>query len=630
MRLKPPGSKLLGAIALLASGLLAQGAEGSLHMLLGFAGDNTNSANSVPVAGMYDLDRDGKVDPSGSELFAWMRKWFSTNNGNYAFIEDEQHIVENTDLSHYFADGGDGHILLARDANANGVIEDSEVVSWVKFGAGQSTFGPNTIGVAKAGSNVVVYTGLNSDSRASSRPTGIFRSEDKNANGNAKDTGETVLLLDKSSALTFPKNGGGNVTLKNDNWERVRVVPLFANIIAFNEGGPAATPAEDSFCYYGFQETNGKLSKHWVFFNPSKVNGLVRNPDIASGALEELDLQFTRNNQTQRFNGYRFCEVDQNGHLNRFPVYYLANTYGAQRSFGSKNSSNVALQGVVLRGIDLNRDGDLMDTKEVTVFFNGSGNDVKGGLDAQGKQITVKVTSWTETGRGTVKEIAGFVTGLAEGEGVVYVQVEDGRNDYVLELRDKNANGVIDPTGEVKELYRTPSSPFPKIFSSQFGPFSLELHAVDRSLIVDPMPAGAAPFGEGCVGSSGLRPRMSVAGGAPQVGNAKLQIELKRGEPSKGALLWFGISKTELIFMSGIKLPVALDGLGLTGCKQWVSIELLFATATNNAGGAFWPLPLPNDNALKGKKFYFQSWNQDPTANSGQWIVSNGLELTIQ
>jgi hypothetical protein len=166
------------------------------------------------------------------------------------------------------------------------------------------------------------------------------------------------------------------------------------------------------------------------------------------------------------------------------------------------------------------------------------------------------------------------------------------------------------------------------VFSKQFGPYSLELHAIDRSLVVDPLPAGAVPLGKGCTSSQGLDPRTSVTGGGPAVGNANLRLELKRAISSSGAILWLGVSNK--LLLGTIPLPIKLDFLGMKGCEQLVSIDLLFPTFTNASGGAMLPLPIPNDAALRGAKLYLQWWAQDIPANPANLIASNGMELTIQ
>lgn len=612
--------KTLASLALLPFAAAPLAAQGSLHMLLGFGGDNTNQVNSVPIAGLYDhVTRDGKTDPN-TELFGFLRKVYSNNNGNGAFIYDEQHIIEDGDISYYVADAGDGYVLKCVDANANGILEDSEATVWAQFGT-SSTRGPNSLSVVRVNGNVVVYVALNSD--RTSRPIGIYRCEDKNNDGDAADAGETVKILDASSALTFPGKSG-TVTLARDQWERIRSVPRFNRFFAFNDGSASATVAPDAFCYFGFEEANGALKSRNVFFNPSLQNNLPANADLASGALEELDINFVDSQTMQKryFNGFLFAEVDEDGDRRVLPAYYFTNTYGPARGFGSKNTAGNELQGVVLRGVDKNLDNDLQDAGEVNIFFNGSGNDLKGGSVGVVKKVT-----WNDPTRGMVSSIQGFVTGLAEGEGTVYLLVENGSRDGVMALTDKNNNNVIE-TGEVEVLFETPS-PFPLVFSKQFGPFSLELHAIDRSLVIDPLPTGAVPFGTGrCETQRGLRPACSLMGGVPQIGNANVRLEMKRGNPNVASLLFMGLSNKFLL--GSIPLPFDLTPVQLSGCSQLVSNEFLFAAINDANGAASLPLPLPNNTSIQGLKLYLQWWSQDSMANPGQWVTSNGMELTIQ
>lgn len=597
-------------------------AQASLHMLLGFAGDNTNQANSVPIAGIYDLDGDGMMDGKTSELFAFMKKVFSVNAGKGGFIEDMRHLVEEGDLTFFVADAGDGHVLRARDANANGIIDDTEVVSWAKFGV-SSTFSPNSIAVTRVGTRTIVYTTMNTDRRATHGVAGIHRSVDLNNNGNAKDSGETAVMIDRTLLLKFPdKLGTGTVLLANDSWDRVRVSGK--SILAWQGAGPTTTTRPDGFCYYGFEETAGKVTKHWVFFNPSRKNGLPENADIKSGALVDSDIKLPVTGSF--FNGTRFMEVDPKGFRSNFPVYYFTNDYGPKRSWGSLNAKGQKVQALVFRGVDKNLDGDLQDKGEVTLFFNGTGLPLPGGAGL------VQPTSWLDTRvNATVKEITSFLTGLAVANGKVYLEDENGGFESVLELDDKNKNGVVE-TGEVKMVYFTPQLPpngnYPPVFHKTLGPFTLELHAVEKQLIVNPMPAGARPFGKACVGSSGLEPRISVSGGVPIIGNTKLKVEMKRGRKNLNSIFFLGLS--DKFFGGVVPLPFPLAVVGLPGCSQNTSGEIIQPLANQPLGDALIPLPVPLDTRFKGLKLFAQWWTQDPSANRAGFVVSNALELTIQ
>ena len=393
-------------------------------------------------------------------------------------------------------------------------------------------------------------------------------------------------------------------------------------MIAFNSSNRkralAPVPA-DNYCYFAFKETSGKLTSRAVFFNPSKRNGLIENADIKSGAMVDLDVQDPAA-ATKFYNGFRLLEIDPDGDRGVFPVYYFATESGPGRTNGGNNAGGKKVYGLVLRGVDKNNDGDLQDKGEVTIFFNGSGNDLAGGNG------NVKAPTWKDSQRGNTNDIKSFITALAEVNGIVYVMHENGGPEQVLELNDKNKNGVIE-TGEVRDYYTT-TQPYSKVFHPSFGPFSQGMGGIDRDLVVDPLPTGVTVFGKGCAVQSGLLPRISTTGGTPTVNNSKFRIELKRGNGQVASFLWLGASNKFLV--GAIPLPFSLGVLGMTNCNQLVSIESLFATVNNRYGGASLPLGIPNDTRLKGVKLYLQWWTQDSKANKLGIVVSNGAEVTIQ
>ncbi len=608
------------ALAALTTPVFAQGAN--LQILLGFAGDNAKDPKvSVPVAGANDVNRDGKVNEADAqELFGLVRKVFSINKGKGGFFSDAQSIIENGDIATYYADGGDGYIVRAIDSNGNGLYDGNEVTAFFKFGGTkQGTYGPSTLAIGKIGSQMVVFVGCNS--RPKNRPEqGIYKLVDLNKDGDAKDKGESIKLFDSKSSITFPGKSG-TVTLGTDNWKTVRTMPLPPmRFVAWNSAGAKATAVTDAWCYLGFQEAANKITKKWVFFNPSKKNGFPENADIASGALEDLDIVVPASgtNPSRIYNGFQFCEVNplENG---RQGAFYFTSGYGAKRSYGSKNAAKVSLEGVVLRGVDLNRDGDLQDKGEVKVFFNGSGNKLKSGGG------TVPVISWFD--RATqikTNKITGFCTGLSVANGVVYMLFENGSQDAVLALNDKNKNGVIE-TGEVTMPYFTPSPP-PRVYSSIHGPYTLNLHAVDPDLMVDPMPKGVEAFGSSCLSSRGLYPRPSVVG-SPKLGNKGFGFVLKRAIPNSAAFLMLGFSRKSI---GAIPLPLSLNALQMTGCQQLINPDLLTFTAIADASGYLKVgFPLPNTPGLRGIEFYAQFWAYDANANRAGLTTSTGLKVKL-
>jgi len=609
--------KTLGFAAALIPAMAGVKAQSDVFMLLGFSGKNQKATNSDPIVGVYDINNDGKYGIGQTELFPFMKKVLSVNSGKGAFIMDMARVIENGEFAFYIADAGDGYIYRVTDKNGNGLLDDSEITTYQKFGV-SNTFGPNTIAGLRLGTKTLIYTALNTRGRHG-KP-GIHRMVDLNNNGKATDPGETSLLLNSTTKLTIPGKTS-NVTLTTDRWEKLRVDPLKKFLVAFNSGSASPTPASDAFSYIAFKDNGGKLSNPRVFFNPSKLNGFKENADIKSGALEDLDIQFLRQTTKNSFNGFSFFDVEKKGFRNVFPAYYFTNNYGPTRGFGAKNAAGKLLNGVVLLGVDKNLDGDIQDKGEVVIFFNGSGNTLAGG--ANGK---VASPSWFDpTTNGTVTKIPDFVVGIAVANKKVYLCIENGGSDQILELDDKNGNQKIE-TGEVRVIYLTPK-PFPKVFNSSFGPWTNNLHAIPANQMPNPFPTGVTPFGNGCPTTSGLAPRMSVVGGSPTLGNAKFTLEMVRGAPNLPSFLFLGISNKSI---GAISLPLPLNFLGMNGCFQRVSNELVFPRINSKTGIASTPLPIPNDPKIKGLSLFFQYWTTSIGSNLANRVASNGAEVKIQ
>jgi hypothetical protein len=607
----------LGLAAALIPALAGLKAQSDIYMLLGFSGKNQKATNSDPIVGVYDLNNDGKYGIGSAELFPFMKKVLSVNGGKGAFIMDMARVIENGEFAFYIADAGDGYIYRIIDQNGNGLLDDTEQTTFQKFGTA-STFGPNTIAATRLGNKTITYTALNTRGRHGKQ--GIHRMVDLNNNGKASDQGETTLLLNATSKLTLPGKTT-NVVLSTDRWEKIRVDPLKGHIVAFNSGSASATPALDAFAYLGIDDKNGKIANARTFFNPSKLNGFKENVDISSGALEDLDIQFLRQTTKTFFNGFSFFDVEPKGFRNVFPAYYFTNNYGPTRSFGAKNASGKLLNGVVLLGVDKNLDGDIQDKGEVVIFFNGSGNTLAGGLNG-----AVSSPTWFDpTSNGNVSKIPDFVVGMAVADKKVYLCIENGGSDQILELDDKNGNLKIE-TGEVKVIYLTPK-PFPKVFNSSFGPWTNNLHAIPADQMPNPFPIGVTPFGKGCSPTTGLAPRMSITGGSPTLGNSGFIMEMVRGAPRLPSFLFLGISDKTI---GAISLPLPLNFLGMTGCFQRVSNELVLPTVNTKKGKAKVSLPIPNDPKLKGITLFFQYWTTSIGTNPANRVASNAVQVKIQ
>lgn len=133
-----------------------------------------------------------------------------------------------------------------------------------------------------------------------------------------------------------------------------------------------------------------------------------------------------------------------------------------------------------------------------------------------------------------------------------------------------------------------------------------------------------APFGAGCMGTSGI-PTLAADASTPlpylgetfQVRLGNLPVGL--GRVPFGML---GASKTQ---WGPVPLPLDLTGAGMPGCKLFVSGDLLFPLQNNN-GSALWPLDIPRDLGFLGVPFYQQGLVLDPGANQASMILTNAGE----
>lgn len=136
-----------------------------------------------------------------------------------------------------------------------------------------------------------------------------------------------------------------------------------------------------------------------------------------------------------------------------------------------------------------------------------------------------------------------------------------------------------------------------------------------------PNPAGRLPFGSGC-GVPGFVPQLDTAGGTlPWLGET-LVLRASALRPATVVVLALGFSATS---WNGTPLPLALDGLGMTGCALLASADAAPAFAA--AGSVTIPWPLPQNVAFLGLTVFAQALALDPAANAMGAVLSNGLRL---
>ena len=79
-----------------------------------------------------------------------------------------------------------------------------------------------------------------------------------------------------------------------------------------------------------------------------------------------------------------------------------------------------------------------------------------------------------------------------------------------------------------------------------------------------------------------------------------------------------------------LSLPLSLAAYGMPGCNLLQSAESpALPVNPTGVGTAVYSLLLPNLSALLGARLYLQGWASAPSYNSGNVIVSNGIDWRV-
>jgi hypothetical protein len=137
--------------------------------------------------------------------------------------------------------------------------------------------------------------------------------------------------------------------------------------------------------------------------------------------------------------------------------------------------------------------------------------------------------------------------------------------------------------------------------------------------------ASIARYGPGCAGSAGTPVLGAPPGAVPALGTT-LSLQLGALPPAPGlAVLAFGFDRTQWL---GVPLPMALDAVGLPGCRAWVPPEFWLLLPTNG-GSASHGLGIPAAPWLAGLTLGAQALSFDAAAAGGIGAVSNGIVLRL-
>ncbi len=190
--------------------------------------------------------------------------------------------------------------------------------------------------------------------------------------------------------------------------------------------------------------------------------------------------------------------------------------------------------------------------------------------------------------------------------------------NLVIEIEVRRAGAVSGfaggfRTGKIERLYSFGWSTKP----ATKGQSGVSMAALKVELVSTD--ADARPFGNGCAGSKGT-PVLSYSG-RPQIGKS-FTVHLTNVLSSSVALHVVGANSSAPIF------PLNLTSLGAPGCLLFVSPDMAFTVPTGT-GSAKVLLPLPNNSALVGVRYWEQFFVLDKKANKFGFVASNHGRVLI-
>ena len=127
----------------------------------------------------------------------------------------------------------------------------------------------------------------------------------------------------------------------------------------------------------------------------------------------------------------------------------------------------------------------------------------------------------------------------------------------------------------------------------------------------------AEPYGAGCPGSTGVRPRIGGSD-VPFAGSANFAVELTGVRAGAAAIAIIGLARANSPYPGGCRLYIA----GFIASSAVV--------VANASGIASFPIPVPANPALIGASVFFQGVMDDPGgAYFGLGALSDGLHVVV-
>jgi hypothetical protein len=135
-------------------------------------------------------------------------------------------------------------------------------------------------------------------------------------------------------------------------------------------------------------------------------------------------------------------------------------------------------------------------------------------------------------------------------------------------------------------------------------------------------PAELVRAGDGCAGTAGVPQLWADTEQRPWLGDS-FTVELTNAATPGSSWLALGFTDDQ---WNGQPLPLELKDFAMPGCLLHLEpSHLLPMSASGATGSALWTGTVPILPALVGTEFHLQCLTQDPGANAGGFVVSNGL-----
>lgn len=127
---------------------------------------------------------------------------------------------------------------------------------------------------------------------------------------------------------------------------------------------------------------------------------------------------------------------------------------------------------------------------------------------------------------------------------------------------------------------------------------------------------------------SGCGPTIAASPSARPALGSNFAVDVGNVPTGGPVLMMVGLSSTAF---SGQPLPLALDGLGMTGCSlyQDLAVEGAALCTRTTPTAATYGLPIPVTYAGVGFSVWMQAWTESPAANPAGIVVTPALHLVV-